>query len=188
MARLASASPSPSLRLTHRSCTPADLAAWSAVSMVGRRSGIVHRVPGRDSPRARCLADRPVYRVCGHRRRRLPVDDGGQIWVPYNNGILTDAFVTIATDPEDPSTVYAGTDGGIWRSFDGGATWSYSETGLEWNTTRVRRSSSVPSTATPSTSRRRPATTYPPTRGELWTQFYSTRTRGIPPQWRRSVQ
>src|SRR5262245_33658085 len=38
---------------------------------------------------------------------------------------------TIAIDPTSPSTLYAGTDGGVAKSVDGGATWSDRSAGLD---------------------------------------------------------
>jgi photosystem II stability/assembly factor-like uncharacterized protein len=37
---------------------------------------------------------------------------------------------TLAYDPNDPETIYAGTDGGAYVSFDAGATWGQVNEGL----------------------------------------------------------
>ncbi len=37
---------------------------------------------------------------------------------------------TLAIDPQTPSTIYTGTDGGLFKSTDGGASWSASNNGL----------------------------------------------------------
>jgi hypothetical protein len=62
-------------------------------------------------------------------QRRHVLDDGGADWVPINTGLeqltgLTDLIVaTLAIDPLVPATLYAGTDGGVFQSIDGGAHW-----------------------------------------------------------------
>jgi photosystem II stability/assembly factor-like uncharacterized protein len=51
-------------------------------------------------------------------------DDGGATWVHAENGLPHGTQVeTIAADPVNSGTVYAGTAGGIYRSRDSGATW-----------------------------------------------------------------
>jgi photosystem II stability/assembly factor-like uncharacterized protein len=51
-------------------------------------------------------------------------------WQPSNNG-LTNLFVnTLALDPNDSNTIYAGTDGGAYISYDAGATWGQVNDGL----------------------------------------------------------
>ncbi|MFZ5908447.1 MAG: hypothetical protein ACOYYU_00340 [Chloroflexota bacterium] len=51
-------------------------------------------------------------------------------WQPSNNG-LTNLFVnTLAIDPNNPDTVYAGTDGGAYISYDAGVTWGQVNDGL----------------------------------------------------------
>jgi photosystem II stability/assembly factor-like uncharacterized protein len=51
-------------------------------------------------------------------------------WQESNNG-LGNLFVnTVAMDPNNPNIVYAGTDGGAYVTFDGGATWGQINDGL----------------------------------------------------------
>ena len=51
-------------------------------------------------------------------------------WNASNDG-LDNLFVnTLAIDPNNPNTVYAGTDGGAYVSFDGGQTWGEINDGL----------------------------------------------------------
>ncbi len=51
-------------------------------------------------------------------------------WQPSNNG-LTNLFVnTLAIGPNNSNTIYAGTDGGAYISFDGGQTWGQVNDGL----------------------------------------------------------
>jgi len=50
--------------------------------------------------------------------------NGGANWSASNTG-LTELIVTaIAIDPADPSILYAGTTNGLFKSFDGGGSWS----------------------------------------------------------------
>ena len=49
--------------------------------------------------------------------------DGGATWQAPDN-IPDGGIVSLAVDPQDPATVYAGTDSsGFWRSTDGGKSW-----------------------------------------------------------------
>ncbi len=57
-------------------------------------------------------------------------EDGCQSW-RYSNMGLGNYFVnTVAIDPENPDTVYAGTDSGVYISFDGGEHWGEASGGL----------------------------------------------------------
>src|SRR5436853_7319847 len=49
-------------------------------------------------------------------------------WTPA--GLGGGAVYGVAVDPTRPSTVYASTDGGAYRSIDSGATWSVRSKGL----------------------------------------------------------
>jgi photosystem II stability/assembly factor-like uncharacterized protein len=60
-------------------------------------------------------------------------DDGGASWIDVGAGLPTDAGIqTIAVDPADPEVLYVGFDGavpfealhGVWKTTDGGQTWS----------------------------------------------------------------
>ena len=56
--------------------------------------------------------------------------DGCQTWQSGNTG-LGNLFVnTLAIEPNNPDTLYAGTDGGAYVSFDGGQNWSQINDGL----------------------------------------------------------
>ncbi len=55
--------------------------------------------------------------------------DGGRTWKPINTGLPVDAsgrhysILTIAIDPTDSQTIYAGGFGGLYKSTDGGESW-----------------------------------------------------------------
>jgi len=56
--------------------------------------------------------------------------DGGANWLPVNVGLTNLLVRTLAVDPANPMTVYAGTNGsGIFKSVNGGASWAASGTG-----------------------------------------------------------
>jgi hypothetical protein len=57
--------------------------------------------------------------------------DGGANWFPVNNGLVTTLSVNaLAVDPTDPSTVYAAFSLTLVKSTNGGASWSFSGSGL----------------------------------------------------------
>jgi photosystem II stability/assembly factor-like uncharacterized protein len=50
--------------------------------------------------------------------------DAGATWEAANAGLPDNPSITaLAIDPRTPSTLYAGTDGGVFKSTDAGATW-----------------------------------------------------------------
>jgi hypothetical protein len=58
-------------------------------------------------------------------------DDFGQSWMKIVNGIRDDAFVhTVREDPTRPGLLYAGTDHGVYISYDDGAHWQELNPGL----------------------------------------------------------
>jgi photosystem II stability/assembly factor-like uncharacterized protein len=50
--------------------------------------------------------------------------DGGRSWQPFARGLSPDALYDVAVDPADPRTLYAATPEGVWKSGNGGETWS----------------------------------------------------------------
>jgi photosystem II stability/assembly factor-like uncharacterized protein len=51
--------------------------------------------------------------------------DGGLSWNPV--GLVGVGVLTLAIDPQTPTTLYAGTNSGVYKSTDGGATWNPSD-------------------------------------------------------------
>jgi PKD repeat protein/photosystem II stability/assembly factor-like uncharacterized protein len=50
--------------------------------------------------------------------------NGGTSWAFSSNGITAETIRSVAVDPQDPSTIHAGTGkGGVWGSHDGGESW-----------------------------------------------------------------
>lgn len=56
--------------------------------------------------------------------------DGCQTWTPSNDGLDSLFVNSIAIDPNHPETLYAGTDGGAYVSFDFGTHWGKINDGL----------------------------------------------------------
>ena len=60
----------------------------------------------------------------------LVSSDGCMSWQSSNSGLGSTFLNTIVMDPNNPDTLYAGTDGGAFISFDGGGTWHPINDGL----------------------------------------------------------
>ena len=56
--------------------------------------------------------------------------DGCQSWLPSNTGLGSLFVNTVVIDPNHPDTLYAGTDGGAYVSYDNGQTWGQINDGL----------------------------------------------------------
>ncbi|MBE3065892.1 MAG: hypothetical protein IMZ73_00465, partial [Chloroflexi bacterium] len=56
--------------------------------------------------------------------------DGGGNWNAFNSGLTNNYVSALALDPTTPSTLYAGTGGGVFKSTDGGGDWSAVISGL----------------------------------------------------------
>ena len=52
------------------------------------------------------------------------LNDPAPTWTPSSSGIPTVPVSSIAVDPQDSNSVYAGTDIGVYHSSDGGANWT----------------------------------------------------------------
>jgi photosystem II stability/assembly factor-like uncharacterized protein len=56
--------------------------------------------------------------------------NGCQSWRSINAGLGSLFVNSVAIDPNNPNTLYAGTDGGAYVSFDGGQSWGQINDGL----------------------------------------------------------
>jgi photosystem II stability/assembly factor-like uncharacterized protein len=70
--------------------------------------------------------------------------DGGKTWDAAGAGLPESRIRALAIHPQEPKTVYAGTEAGVFKSTDGGSTWSAENTGLK--TTNVQALAIAPST------------------------------------------
>lgn len=71
--------------------------------------------------------------------------DGGQTWSAAGHGLPSGRVLSLATDPNIPGWIYAGTDTTVYRSPDGGRNWSMVAPGLS------HQVSSIVAIANPST-------------------------------------
>jgi len=55
--------------------------------------------------------------------------DGGATWTAVNTGLTNHAIRTLALDPQQPDTLYSGTNGGLFRTVDGGEHWTQMKLG-----------------------------------------------------------
>jgi hypothetical protein len=55
---------------------------------------------------------------------------GGGIWAPANTGLPSVFVRSLVIDPQTPSTIYAGTSGGVFKSTNGGGNWVPANGGL----------------------------------------------------------
>jgi len=74
-------------------------------------------------------------------------DDGGYSWTPLDDGMGNLVVCTLAMDPNDPNVIYAGTGegnfanpfptpavkgDGVWKTIDGGTTWTQLASTADW--------------------------------------------------------
>ena len=94
--------------------TPKDMPEWGTVDMVEphpHKAGTAYIAVERHK-----LGDYKPY--------AFRTDDFGKTWVSITNGLPADAYVhVVRADPEREGLLYAGTELGIYVSFDDGAHW-----------------------------------------------------------------
>ena len=94
--------------------TPRDLPEWSMVSML--------ELSPHDP--AVCYLAAIRYKHDDYSPYLYKTDDYGQTWTRINDGIPAQDFTrVIRCDPERPGLLYAGTETGVYISFDDGASW-----------------------------------------------------------------
>ena len=80
--------------------------------------------------RASCLMKPAVFVLFFFVAVFSPSPAAADSWEEKNNGLDAENIRALAIDPNDSNTVYAGTDGGVFKTTDAGATWSEINTGL----------------------------------------------------------
>jgi hypothetical protein len=71
--------------------------------------------------------------ICGLANlRRTPFSraNGGTTWAPMSTGLPNGIVNAVAVDPQTSSTVYAGTQFGLFKSINGGTSWTPMNTGF----------------------------------------------------------
>jgi hypothetical protein len=94
--------------------TPPDLPEWTRVSII--------EPSHYDAGTAYVAANR--YQLEDFAPYLYKTTDYGRTWTKITSGIAADQFTrVIREDPERPGLLYAGTERGVWVSFDDGASW-----------------------------------------------------------------
>jgi photosystem II stability/assembly factor-like uncharacterized protein len=94
--------------------TPPDLPEWTLISCI--------ELSPYDQATAYVAATR--YKLDDYHPYLYKTTDYGQTWQRIDSGIAADAFTrVIRADPERQGLLYAGTETGLWLSFDDGASW-----------------------------------------------------------------
>jgi len=94
--------------------TPKQVPAWGRVNAIALSPS--------DSDVAYAAVD--LHRIDRFEPFLLKTADGGRSWTRIDAGIPRDEYTTVVrADPEKPGLLYAGTDRGLYVSFDDGARW-----------------------------------------------------------------
>jgi photosystem II stability/assembly factor-like uncharacterized protein len=99
---------------TWNNVTPPDVQPWTRIN-------IIESSP-HDAATAYVAANR--YQMDDFKPYIYRTHDYGKTWTLVTNGVANDAFVrTVRQDPVRPQLLYAGTETGVYVSFDGGDHW-----------------------------------------------------------------
>ena len=99
---------------TWNQVTPSDLPEWALICMI--------EVSPHDPATAYIAATR--YKQDDTRPMLYKTTDYGQTWTSITNGLPQDDYTRVVReDPTDPGLLYAGTETGVYVSFDQGDSW-----------------------------------------------------------------
>jgi photosystem II stability/assembly factor-like uncharacterized protein len=99
---------------TWKNVTPAGLPEWARISMIDASSFATGT--------AYVAANR--YQLDDMKPYLYKTNDYGEHWTAITNGIPATEFTRVVReDPEKAGLLYAGTERGVWVSFDDGASW-----------------------------------------------------------------
>ena len=99
---------------TWKNVTPAGLPEWTRISMI--------EASNFGAGTAYVAANR--YQLDDMKPYLYKTSDYGATWIPITNGIPATEFTRVLReDPERAGLLYAGTERGVWVSFDDGANW-----------------------------------------------------------------
>jgi len=99
---------------TWKNVTPAGLPEWARISMIDASNF--------SAGTAYLAANR--YQLDDMKPYLYKTSDYGATWTPITNGIPATEFTRVLReDPERAGLLYAGTERGVWVSFDDGANW-----------------------------------------------------------------
>ena len=99
---------------TWKNVTPPGLPEWARISMI--------EASNFGSATAYVAANR--YQLDDMKPYLFKTHDYGATWIPINSGIPATEFTRVLReDPERAGLLYAGTERGVWISFDDGANW-----------------------------------------------------------------
>ncbi|HMI46425.1 MAG TPA: glycosyl hydrolase, partial [Gemmatimonadaceae bacterium] len=99
---------------TWKNVTPAGLPEWARISMIEASNFATGT--------AYVAANR--YQLDDMRPYLYKTNDYGATWTPITNGISATEFTRVLReDPERAGLLYAGTERGVWVSFNDGASW-----------------------------------------------------------------
>jgi hypothetical protein len=94
--------------------TPPGVGAWAKVSIIDASPF--------DTASAYVAVNR--FRLDEQRPQLFRTHDGGKTWTEIDSGIEAAPTNVVRADPQRRGLLYAGTERGVWLSFDDGSTWS----------------------------------------------------------------
>ncbi|HWT06370.1 MAG TPA: hypothetical protein VN224_11480 [Xanthomonadales bacterium] len=97
-----------------RDVTPPGVGPWAKISIIDASPF--------DTASAYVAVNR--FRLDEQRPQVFRTHDGGKSWTEIDRGIEAAPTNVVRADPQRPGLLYAGTERGVWVSFDDGGTWS----------------------------------------------------------------